>query len=123
MNSARYTAHGEVSMRRPAGLPAGVEECEGGPIAWAIQTLRDQGMPWAEIDAILGTDDPQLVGRYLELHRERLEERVAEQGATLASIESLLAIIPPSQCRGGSRSCARVVRVHPRVAVGSGRCR
>jgi len=33
----------------------------------------------SEIDAVLDPDDPVIVHRYLELHRERLEERLAEQ--------------------------------------------
>ena len=47
-------------------------------------------MPGPEIDEILRTNDPRLIHRYLELHRERLEERLAEQRATLAGIEALL---------------------------------
>jgi DNA-binding transcriptional MerR regulator len=55
-----------------------------------VGRLRDLGVPGAEIDEILRTDDPRLIHRYLELHRERLEERLAEQRATLAGIEALL---------------------------------
>jgi hypothetical protein len=49
-------------------------------------------MPWAEIDAILETDDPRLVRRYLHLHVERLEERLADQRSLLMSIEPDLAL-------------------------------
>lgn len=51
------------------------------------RTLRRQRMPLEEIRALLRTDDPEIVHRHLELHRERLEERLAAQVRTLASIE------------------------------------
>jgi hypothetical protein len=57
-----------------------------GSIAWrakrAITTLGEQGMPPWEIAAILGADSGQLVRQYLELHRERLEERGAPRRST-----------------------------------------
>jgi len=43
----------------------------------AAGTLRRNRMPRAEIRAVLGADDPEMVRRYLELHRERLEEQLA----------------------------------------------
>jgi len=43
----------------------------------AAGTLRRAEMPRAEIRAVLAADDPEIVRRYLELHRERLEERMA----------------------------------------------
>jgi hypothetical protein len=61
-----------------------------GSIAWAIQTLSDQAMPSEEIGAILSSDDPAVVRRYLELHRKRLEEGVAKQQRMLAFLEPLL---------------------------------
>ena len=54
------------------------------------ETLREQGMPAAELQAILRSDDPVIVRRYLELHRERLEERLAEQVRTLERLERQL---------------------------------
>ena len=51
------------------------------------RTLRRQRMPLDEIRAVLRTDDPEIVRRYLELHRERLQERLAAQVGTLSSIE------------------------------------
>ena len=56
-------------------------------LSWPARMLGDQGMPSAEIDAVLDTDDPVIVRRYLELHRERLEERLAEQIRALRRIE------------------------------------
>jgi len=56
-----------------------------------VRTLRSQRMPLQEIRALLTADDPEIVRRYLELHRERLEERLAAQVRTLASIEHLRA--------------------------------
>jgi DNA-binding transcriptional MerR regulator len=43
----------------------------------AIGTLRRHRMPRAEIRAVLGADDPEIVRRYLELHGERLQEQTA----------------------------------------------
>ena len=43
----------------------------------AAGTLRRNRMPRAEIRAVLGAEDPEIVRRYLELHRERLEEQLA----------------------------------------------
>jgi len=54
------------------------------------ETLREQGMPAAELQSILRSDDPVIVRRYLELHRERLEERLAEQVRTLERLEQQL---------------------------------
>ena len=54
------------------------------------ETHREQGMPAAELQAILRSDDPVIVRRYLELHRERLEERLAEQVRTLGRLERQL---------------------------------
>jgi hypothetical protein len=45
----------------------------------AIGTLRRHRMPRAEIRAVLGADDPEIVRRYLELHGERLQEQTAVQ--------------------------------------------
>jgi hypothetical protein len=59
-------------------------------IASAVETLHEHGMPADEIGAVLAADDPEVVGRYLELHRERLEERLMEQRRTLASVERTL---------------------------------
>ena len=43
----------------------------------AVSALRRNRMPRAEIRAVLAADDPEIVRRYLELHRERLEEQMA----------------------------------------------
>lgn len=58
---------------------------------WAVGVLRSQDMPPSEIRTVLTADDPELVRRYLELHGERLEERLADQRRTLAALERLLA--------------------------------
>lgn len=49
--------------------------------------LLRQRMPLGEIGAVLRTRDPEVVHRYLELHRERLEERLDAQVEALAPIE------------------------------------
>lgn len=59
-------------------------------IAWAVGTLHDHEMPADEIRAVLAAEDPEVVRRYLELHRERLQDRVANQRRTLVSVERSL---------------------------------
>jgi hypothetical protein len=62
----------------------------------ARRILRRQAMPSREIRAILAADDPLVVRRLLELHRERLEEWLEEQRSLVASIErSLVREGPP----------------------------
>jgi hypothetical protein len=81
-----------------------------GSIAWAISMLKDQGMPSEEIAKILGADDPVLVSRYLELHRERLDEHLAAQRRTLERLERLLAARSLASPARGERD-ARVGRM------------
>lgn len=59
-------------------------------LAWAAGTLRRCEMPPEEIRAVLTADDPEIVRRFLELHRERLEEQIEEQRRTLAWLERSL---------------------------------
>jgi hypothetical protein len=61
---------------------------------WWTDLLRRQGMPTEEIRAILAAEDPEIVRRYLELHRERLEEQLTEHRRTLARLEDILAREP-----------------------------
>jgi DNA-binding transcriptional MerR regulator len=58
--------------------------------AAARRILRRQGMPSQEIRAVLAADDPLVVRRLLELHRERLEEWLEEQERLVVSIEHRL---------------------------------
>jgi hypothetical protein len=53
--------------------------------AAARRILRGQGMPPREIRAVLATDDPLIVRRLLELHRERLGEWLEEQQQLVAA--------------------------------------
>jgi len=59
-------------------------------IAFAVRTLRRQQMPLEEISAVIDADDPELVRRHMELHREWLEERLADELRTLADVERFL---------------------------------
>jgi hypothetical protein len=54
-------------------------------------------MPRREIRAVLAADDPLLVRRLLELHRERLEEWLEEQRRLVMSIERERASVLPCQ--------------------------
>ena len=65
----------------------------------AAALLRETGMPADEIRTIVTTADPELARRYLELHLERLEERLAAQRRSLASVERLLSA---SRARSGT---------------------
>ena len=79
------------------------------PEEWATQALRCQAMPWHEVRAVLRTDDPLLLHRYLELHRERLEERLLEEGEALDRLERVLSerIVARRERRDGSSAGRR----------------
>lgn len=53
-------------------------------------TLAEQGMPPDEIRAVLGAVDPRIVHRYLELHRERLAERLDAEQLAVDRVEGIL---------------------------------
>jgi hypothetical protein len=55
-----------------------------------VATLRRQQMPPDEIRAVLAADDPIVVRRLLELHRERMEEWLDDQRRIVASLERAL---------------------------------
>ncbi len=59
-------------------------------IGWAERTLRTHDMPQDEIRAILTASDPEIVRRYLELHRERLGEHLDDKLRTLDVLEAVL---------------------------------
>ena len=88
-------------------------------LARATQVLRDQGMPPEEIDAILGADDPEVIRKYLELHEERLEERLADQrrsiGRLMQVITPATGVRRPSARR--TRSGMRLVSLRPEEGV------
>jgi DNA-binding transcriptional MerR regulator len=72
-------------------------------LALATPALRDQGMPPEEIDAILGADDPEVIRRYLELHRERLEERLADQRRTIGRLIQVITSTKRDRRRSATR--------------------
>jgi hypothetical protein len=61
-----------------------------GVMAWAARVLRRCEMPPDEVSAVLGARDPELVRRFMELHRERLEEGLVDRLQTLAGLERFL---------------------------------
>jgi hypothetical protein len=70
-----------------------VHECDSvrrDPNSWAAHVLQEQGMPAAERHAVIDSDEPRTIQRYLDLHRERLEEWLMDQRAVLECIEVLL---------------------------------
>ena len=56
----------------------------------AAEVLRRCQMPEDEIRWVLTADDPAVVHMALELHRERLEEELAERRKALGEIEAWL---------------------------------
>ena len=57
----------------------------------AADVLRRCQMPPDEIRWVLTADDPAVVHMILELHRERLEEQLAELRKRLQELEPVLA--------------------------------
>ena len=66
------------------------ETLTSAPIAAVQRVLERLEMPPNEISAILTTDEPEMMRRYLELHRERLEERLADRFRELDAVETEL---------------------------------
>jgi hypothetical protein len=60
------------------------------PWASAERALRSCAMPEAEIHSVLTARDPEVVRRHVELHIERLEERLARQRRILRRVERQL---------------------------------
>ena len=60
------------------------------PNSKAARALLRQDMPMGEVRAVLEAADPAVVHRYLELHRERLEEQIAERRRVLDLVERML---------------------------------
>ena len=56
--------------------------------------LRRCDMPPDEIGWVLTADDPAVVHMILELHRERLEEQLAERRKALGELEASLTVPP-----------------------------
>jgi effector-binding domain-containing protein len=58
--------------------------------AEAIRILRSTGMPVEEIRDVLAESDPEITGKRLAIHRERLLDRLAEQERMLRFLERLI---------------------------------
>ena len=56
--------------------------------------LAEQGMPEDAIRSILSADDPRIVRRRLERHRERLIERAVEERRAVDRVEEALVSRP-----------------------------
>ena len=89
---------------------------------WAAMVLLEQEMSPSELRAILTTHDPKLVRRFIELHRERLEEGLLTQRRCLAAVERILTRDTERQA-AGAHSKRRLVgrdEVHPGSSARSG---
>lgn len=85
----------------------------------AVGALRRNRMPRAEIRAVLAADDPEIVRRYLELHRERLEEQLEDRRRALDALACSLT--EHLQARGrhtGRRRRGRRPDLGPTAEVG-----
>jgi len=60
-------------------------------VAWAARALLRQEMPSEEINAVLTAEDSDLIHRYMELHRERLQEQLGDRLRALDHLERILA--------------------------------
>jgi hypothetical protein len=74
----------------------------------AAAVLQRCQMPDVEIEWVLTADDPAVVHMVLELHRERLEEELAERRKMLTEVERNIAEGPVGD--GGRRRHRRPQR-------------
>lgn len=63
----------------------------GRRLAWVERVLRDQGMPDRELRVVMTSADRELIGRHLDLHRERLDEWLARQQRLVDEVGRILA--------------------------------
>jgi hypothetical protein len=59
-------------------------------VAWAVSVLREQDMPADELRVVLTTSDRELIRHVLDLHLERLEERLVSQKQDVEAIGRIL---------------------------------
>lgn len=92
-------------------------------LAWASDTLLRQGMPACEFRSMLRADDFQTVRRHLELHRERLAERLSDHLRAVDRVERLLrGILEHPQAIGAPSSSAQPaprMRAAPKARLAS----
>jgi phage-related minor tail protein len=69
----------------------------------AAEVLRRCQMPEDEIRWVLTAEDPAVVHMILELHRERLEEELAERRKALRKLEAWLTDQEYERCHGRTR--------------------
>jgi hypothetical protein len=112
-------ASGSDPNGEPAVVPRTVQAARD-VLASVVGTLLDLGMPSHEIVAVVAADQPILVHRYLELHGERLTERLADQLQILAAQEQTLhrALLDRSrQTTTAGPLCSREVKEAAAVAA------
>jgi DNA-binding transcriptional MerR regulator len=56
----------------------------------AIRMLRSIHMPLDEIEQVLADEDPELIRKIMQHHRDRLSERAAEIGTSIETIDRLI---------------------------------
>jgi hypothetical protein len=59
-------------------------------VAWAETVLREQDMPADELRVVLTSSDRELIRHHLELHLERLDERLVSQKQDVEAIGRIL---------------------------------
>jgi hypothetical protein len=86
------------------------------PNSWAITTLLGQGMPAANVRLLMHTDDPVIVRRHLELHRESMAERLEIELRTVDRLERVLVIRSDVDTSSGSMR-TRLALVAPPCSI------
>ena len=98
-------AIGAARSRRRSGDLVGWDD-----LLWAAHELQRLGMPPTEIHTVLVADDRDVVRRLMELHRERLQERLADEVARVGRIEASLS--EAIRARTRARSAITLVAGH-----------
>jgi DNA-binding transcriptional MerR regulator len=83
------------------------------PVAQVIRRFRDLGMPVDEVKAVLDAPDVDTRNRVIVAHLERMEERLAQTQATVASLRTVLEAPPvplPVEFRSVDTTPALVIR-------------
>jgi hypothetical protein len=112
-------ASGSDPNGEPAVVPRTAQAARDA-LTSVVGTLLDLGMPSQEIAAVVAADQPILVHRYLELHGERLTERLAGQLQILARLDQTLhrALLDRSRQTATAGSlCSRDVKEAAPVAA------
>jgi hypothetical protein len=97
-----------VTALEPTFVPE--REIDSHAFGWAERVLRRQAMPPDEVVVVMTSTDRVLVLRHLELHLERLEERLIAQRRSLAQVQRILAGCADSPTAAAGHRAGRTTR-------------